>query len=239
MCWISDLPNARASQDRSGGVAKRLFDVSAATLGLLILSPVMLLAAVAIMLTDGFPILFHQKRVGRSGREFHIHKFRTMRLDRQTEGASFEPGTTRRVTAVGRWLRRTKVDELPQLWNVLAGEMSLVGPRPEVRQWVEAYPDRWASVLIVRPGMTDPASVLYRYEEDMLAASPDPERTYREEILPHKLDLYEAYVRERSFWGDVRLILQTLAALFAPQHRAGSNMIKQPKESHGNILCCL
>ena len=122
-------------------------------------------------------------------------------------------GNRRRVTGVGRLLRATKLDELPQLWNVLKGDMSLVGPRPEVRQWVAAYPERWARVLTVKPGITDPASIVYRDEESILARSPDPERTYREDILPHKLDLYEEYVRSRNFFGDIGIILKTLFAV--------------------------
>lgn len=214
MCSISDGVSCRAFVGQSGELAKRLFDVASAALGLLIVSPIMLLAAVAIMLTDGLPILFHQRRVGRNGHEFTLHKFRTMRVQGQTERESFEPGSARRVTSVGRWLRRSKLDELPQLWNVLVGEMSFVGARPEIRQWVEEYPDRWARGLSGRPGITDPAAIVYRHEEDLLAASPNPERLYREEVLPRKLDLYEAYVRERSFWGDIGLILRTIGALF-------------------------
>jgi len=130
------------------------------------------------------------------------------------EKGSFEVGSTQRVTAVGRFLRKTKLDELPQLWNVLIGDMSLVGPRPEVRKWVEAYPERWAFVHTVRPGITDPASIKFRNEEKLLARSPDPERTYRDEILPQKLALYEEYVRTRSFCGDIKLIFATIVALF-------------------------
>ncbi len=142
-----------------------------------------------------------------------LFKFRTMTVRKGTEQGSFDAGSAARVTRVGAFLRKTKLDELPQLWNVLKGDMSLVGPRPEVRKWVEAYPERWARVLTVRPGITDPASIEFRNEEDILAASPDPERTYREVILPRKLDLYEEYVRTRSFWGDVGILLKTVWAV--------------------------
>jgi lipopolysaccharide/colanic/teichoic acid biosynthesis glycosyltransferase len=117
------------------------------------------------------------------------------------------------VTRVGKLLRKTKLDEFPQLWNVLVGDMSLVGPRPEVRKWVEAYPDRWAKVLAVRPGITDPASIEFRNEEELLAAAPNPETYYRKVILPRKLDLYEEYVETRSFWGDVGILLKTVWAV--------------------------
>ena len=127
-----------------------------------------------------------------------------------SESGAFDVGDTSRVTAVGRFLRKTKLDELPQLWNVLRGDMSLVGPRPEVRKWVEAYPERWAKVLTVRPGITDPASIAFRNEEELLTAAPDPENYYRNVILPRKLALYEQYVATRSFWGDVGILLKTV-----------------------------
>jgi len=131
------------------------------------------------------------------------------------ESGLFEPGSRSRVTPFGRILRAYKIDELPQLWNVLKGEMSFVGPRPEIRKWVEAFPSRWTKILSVKPGITDPASVVYRHEEEILAASSDPDGTYRSEVLPHKLALYEDYVESRTFWGDVRIILLTLAKIVA------------------------
>ena len=132
------------------------------------------------------------------------------------DGGSFAVGDASRVTPIGQLLRKSKLDELPQLWNVLTGDMSLVGPRPEVRKWVDAYPERWSRVLTVRPGITDPASIVYRNEEELLARSPDPERTYREVILPHKLDLYEEYVRTQGFWRDIRVLLTTLWVVLQP-----------------------
>jgi len=130
------------------------------------------------------------------------------------EHGSFDPGSAARVTGIGWFLRSWKLDELPQLWNVVRGDMSLVGPRPEVRKWVEAYSDRWARVLTVRPGITDPASIRFRNEEDLLAKSADPEQTYRNKILPIKLDLYEEYIATRSFLGDMVVIVQTALAVF-------------------------
>jgi len=189
---------------------KRLFDILAAGFGLLLLSPLLLLLSVAVVADSGFPVFFRQERAGRGGRGFRLAKFRTMSISKDAERGAFEAGSTRRVTRVGRLLRKTKLDELLQLWNVLTGDMSLVGPRPEVRKWVDAYPERWVCVHAVRPGITDPASILYRNEEELLAAAADPERLYREEILPRKLACYEAYIATRSFWGDIVLILRTL-----------------------------
>ena len=140
-----------------------------------------------------------------------------MTVQAGTEKGSFEAGSARRVTPVGRFLRKTKLDELPQLWNVIKGEMSLVGPRPEVRKWVDAYPARWARVLEVKPGITDPASIVFRNEEELLAAAKDPEDAYRNAILPRKLDLYEEYLRTRTFWGDVGIIFKTMRVVVAPK----------------------
>ena len=136
-------------------------------------------------------------------------------LTRGTSPRSFDVGDASRVTAFGTFLRNTKMDELPQLWNVLKGDMSIVGPRPEVRKWVDAYPERWTFVHSILPGITDPASIVYRHEEEILATSADPERTYREEVLPHKLSLYEEHVRTHSFWGDIRILGQTLVAVLS------------------------
>jgi lipopolysaccharide/colanic/teichoic acid biosynthesis glycosyltransferase len=189
---------------------KRVFDILVSLAGLTLLWPFLELIWLIVLLTSGSPVLFSQNRVGRYGRPFSLKKFRTMRVLRGAEAGLFHPGDQTRVTAVGRFLRAWKLDELPQLWNVLKGEMSLVGPRPEIRKWVDAYPERWRKVLSVKPGITDPASLVYRDEEEILAASPDPERTYRDVILPHKLDLYEEYVDKRTFCGDLWIILATI-----------------------------
>ncbi len=192
---------------------KRAVDIVLALGGLIVLAPVLAGIGAMIALVDGLPVLFRHLRVGRGGRDFRLYKFRTMRPLAGAEGGGFEPGDTRRVTRFGAFLRRTKLDELPQLWNVLRGDMSFVGPRPEVRPWVEAYPERWKTVLAVRPGITDPASLAFRSEEALLSAAEDREAYYRDVILPRKLDLYEAYARERSLPGDLVLIARTLAAL--------------------------
>lgn len=128
--------------------------------------------------------------------------------------SEFEPGNLGRVTPIGRFMRRTKLDELPQLLNVLKGDMSLVGPRPEVKKWVAVYPERWAVVHSVRPGITDPSSLIYRKEEELLADSTEPEKVYQEEILPHKLALYEEYVRENNIFTDFAIIVKTVFSVF-------------------------
>lgn len=192
---------------------KRLFDVSVALVGLLMILPVLAVVAVAVRLSSPGPILFRQVRVGRYGKDFVLNKFRTMTERAGSERGTFDAGDATRVTRIGRLLRATKLDELPQLWNVVRGDMSLVGPRPEIRKWVRTNPERWAVVHEVRPGITDPASIVYRDEEKILASDPDPEGCYRGVILPHKLDLYEEYVRRRTFVGDLGILLKTVLVL--------------------------
>ncbi|MBN2345270.1 MAG: sugar transferase [Candidatus Aminicenantes bacterium] len=180
---------------------------------LAVLSPLLLLIAALVRLTSPGPAIFQQSRVGRHGRSFTLFKFRTMRMEADAEDGRFDPGSRGRVTPLGQILRRTKMDELPQFWNVLKGDMAVVGPRPEVRRWTAVHPERWHVVHRVRPGMTDPASILFRNEEEILAAAADPERTYLLEILPRKLALSEEYVYNRSFMGDLKIILRTAAAV--------------------------
>lgn len=189
---------------------KRIFDVVFTLLGLIVLAPLFLVIAFLIKLFDNGPVFFKQKRVGKDGKLFILYKFRSMRGSEYLEHGSFEPGNISRVTAIGKFLRRTKLDELPQLINILKGEMSFVGPRPEVEKWVAVYPERWKRILCVKPGITDNSSIVYRSEESILAESVDPENTYREIILPKKLDLYEDYVINNSFFGDLKLIFRTI-----------------------------
>jgi len=196
-------------------MAKRLFDILVAGLGTLLLLPVFLAIAAAIKLDSPGPVMFRQARVGRRGRIFRIHKFRTMISDAEQHGPPITIGVDPRVTRTGAWLRRHKLDELPQPLDVLAGAMSLVGPRPEVPRYVELYPaDVRDMVLSVRPGITDPASVEHFDESALLAAYPDPERAYQELILPRKLALCVDYVTTRSMLGDLRIITKTLASLW-------------------------
>lgn len=191
-------------------MTKRLFDIALSALALLLLSPVLLGVALWVWLDSPGPALFVQQRVGLGGRLFGIYKFRSMHTGAETAGLPLTVGADTRITRAGAWLRSTKVDELPQLFNVLCGDMSLVGPRPEVPRYVACYPaDLRATVLSVRPGITDLASLEFRNESALLAHSPDPESTYLEEILPTKLRYACQYVQTRTLWLDIKIIAQT------------------------------
>ncbi|UXH77645.1 sugar transferase [Roseateles amylovorans] len=197
-------------------MAKRLFDLLCAGIGLLLLSPLLLLVAAWIKLDSPGPVMFRQERVGRGGRPFFIHKFRTMRVDAPSLGPQITVGADARITRSGRLLRASKIDELPQLWDVVRGAMSLVGPRPEVPRYVALYPAELREIVLsVRPGITDPASLSFRNESELLAQAEDPEREYVEVVMPMKLRLAADYVRNASLGGDIRLILATLGALKA------------------------
>ena len=197
-------------------MVKRLFDVFFATTGLLLLAPLLLGIALWVRLESPGPVFFRQQRVGRFGVPFRIHKFRTMRADASTTGPDLTVGADPRITRAGRWLRRAKLDELPQLLDVIAGTMSLVGPRPEVARYVALYPPALREkVLSVRPGITDPASIEYRDEGRLLAGAVDPERFYVEQVMPVKLRRAASYVDEMSLRGDLRVIFTTLRALWA------------------------
>jgi lipopolysaccharide/colanic/teichoic acid biosynthesis glycosyltransferase len=193
----------------------RLFDLTCAAAGLLFLMPAMAAIAVAVLCDDGPPVFFSQTRVGRRGEPFRIWKFRTMRVGSQ--GGVITAAGDSRVTQVGNTLRRFKLDELPQLFNVLKGDMSLVGPRPEVPEYVQVEAPIWQAVLQVRPGVTDLATLLYRHEERLLGASGDPNALYRETVLPAKLALNLGYLRSRSFMRDLKLILLTIRYSLFPQ----------------------
>jgi len=193
-------------------VLKRTFDFVCAALGLAILSPLFLGVAAAIKLTSRGPVYFRQQRMGINFTPFKIFKFRTMEKNDATDSLITVRGD-QRVTPFGRFLRDTKIDELPQLINVLKGEMSLVGPRPEVPEYVEKFHSDYEEILRVRPGMTDEASVLYRNEEDILAQAGDPQTAYVNEVLPKKIGLAKAYLRKHSFLYDLSLIARTLARL--------------------------
>jgi lipopolysaccharide/colanic/teichoic acid biosynthesis glycosyltransferase len=192
---------------------KRFLDAVVSLAALAALSPLILALAALVKLGSPGPVFFRQTRTGKNGRPFQIYKFRSMRVDDGSGKKQFEPGDKSRVTPVGAMLRKTKLDELPQLINVLKGEMSLTGPRPEVPKYTEIYPERWKKVLSVAPGITDPASIVYRHEEEILAAAADPEKEYRENILPRKLDIYEKYVENVSLAGDVKIIFSTILAV--------------------------
>lgn len=182
----------------------------------MIFLPVLVVSAILILWHDGRPILFGQKRIGKGGRPFRMWKFRTMRAG--SRGTAITAAGDARITRIGAVLRKHKVDELPQLFNVLRGEMSLVGPRPELPEFVKLDAPIWQVVLQVRPGLTDLATLLFRDEENLLATSSDPLALYRETILPAKLILNVAYLRSRSFLRDLKLICLTAHYSLAPKH---------------------
>lgn len=195
-------------------MAKRWFDLLASGLGLILLAPLLLVLAVWIKLDSQGPVFFRQERVGRDGKLFRIHKFRTMVTDAELYGLQITVGADARVTRLGQWMRKYKLDELPQLLDVWSGYMSLVGPRPEVPRYVACYPvDVRDLVLSVRPGITDRASIEFKDENEILARSDDPNKAYIEQVLPIKLAFYQEYVKNRSFFGDIGLIFKTIYSL--------------------------
>lgn len=193
---------------------KRLFDFCASSLGLLVLSPLLAIISIAVKLDSRGPVYFRQERVGQFGVPFRIHKFRTMVVNAEARGMQITVGADPRVTRVGVFLRRYKLDELPQLIDVFLGRMSLVGPRPEVPRYVACYPPEVRGlVLSVRPGITDRASIEFKDENEILGRAADPHRAYVEEVLPVKLGYYVDYVKNRSLIGDVGIIILTLLAI--------------------------
>ena len=195
---------------------KRALDIAGSALGLIVLSPVMLVAALAIRLHDGGPAFYRGRRVGHGGRPFSMLKFRTMCVDADRRGGASTAADDDRLTTVGRFLRRFKLDELPQLINVLTGDMSLVGPRPQVEWAVALYTAEERDLLSVRPGMTDWASIRFANEAELLRGSADPDRDYFEKIAPEKIRLGLEYVRTRSLAMDLRIIVATLGAVARP-----------------------
>lgn len=198
-------------------VARRAFNLVAAAAGLVVLSPVMLAVALAVVLDSPGPALFRQSRVGRGGAPFAMLKFRSMRTDAERHGGQLTVGADPRVTRIGRLIRKWKLDELPQLINVVKGDMDLVGPRPEVPRYVALYTPAQRRVLDARPGITDPASVEFRDESELMAAQREPERYYVETIMPRKLELNLAYLERRSLASDIGVILTTLGAVAKPR----------------------
>lgn len=192
---------------------KRLFDIIASLFGLLILSPLFILIALLIVLGSGFPVFYLQIRVGKNNQDFKLFKFRTMRKDSDKKGLLTVGGRDPRVTSIGYYLRKFKLDELPQLFNVIIGTMSLVGPRPEVRKYVNLYTTEQQKVLQAKPGITDYASIEYFSENELLAQSNNPEKTYIEEIMPAKLKLNQRYINEQGILTDIKIILKTIAKI--------------------------
>jgi lipopolysaccharide/colanic/teichoic acid biosynthesis glycosyltransferase len=194
---------------------KRAFDLLFSIVGLILLSPMFGLLAVAVKLSDGGPVFYRQERVGEGGRLFAILKFRSMLVNAEKMGLSVTKDGDPRITKVGRFLRKTKLDELPQLWNVLQGDMSFVGPRPEVPCYVEKYTTGQKRVLELRPGITDLATLEFRNEEELLRTAADTEKFYLEYCVPRKIELNLAYAKTANVWEDVKIILRTLLPLGA------------------------
>lgn len=219
---VKTMSRPLSGDGSSGEGLPRWLEILAATTGLVVLAPLFLGVALAVKLGSRGPVFFRQPRAGRGGCPFTLVKFRTMRADSERADEEAEPGlrvTVRgdpRVTAVGRFLRRTKLDELPELLNVLRGEMSLVGPRPEVPEYVDVDNPLWRRVLAARPGLTDPTTLELRGEEKLLASVEDPRRFYRETLLPYKLLGQATYLERRSGRSDVAVLLQTVGAIFRP-----------------------
>ncbi|MCW5656395.1 MAG: sugar transferase [Burkholderiaceae bacterium] len=195
-------------------MGKRLFDVIVATTGLLLLAPLLLAAMLWVRIDSPGPVLFRQERVGRHGAIFRIHKLRTMRTN--GAGSAITGHADIRITRPGRWLRHYRIDELPQLIDVIKGDMSLVGPRPELPRFVALYPPQLRTELLaVRPGLTDPASLEFADEHELLAGSADPDRSYAELILPRKLQCQAEYLRQANWRSDLMVLARTLRMLGA------------------------
>lgn len=192
---------------------KRTFDLIASSLGLLLLSPLFLMLAIWIKIDSEGPVFYRQVRVGKGNRDFRLFKFRSMRVGSDQKGLITVGGRDPRVTRSGYYIRKYKLDELPQLINVFIGDMSLVGPRPEVRKYVDLYTPEQMHVLDVRPGITDLASIRYRNENELLAQVEDPDRYYVEVIMQDKLRINLEYAQHHSFAGDIQLIFRTLRAI--------------------------
>lgn len=202
-------------ENRAAEFARQLLERSAAFVGLIALSPVLVVCAVAVKASSRGAILFRQKRVGKNGEIFTLCKFRTMYEN--SSGLSVTAGNDSRITRIGRILRQSKLDELPELFNILRGEMAFVGPRPEVAEFVDLKNSQWRKVLSVRPGITDPITIEFRNEENLLAQVADKEDFYRRKIQPYKLKGYIRYLEKRNLFYDLKVILLTLKAVVFSQ----------------------
>lgn len=193
---------------------KRFFDIIFSFTGLIVLFPFFFFFSILIVIDSGFPVFYLQKRVGKGGKDFTLFKFRTMKKNADQFGLLTVGEKDTRITAMGYFLRKYKIDELPQLFNVLKGDMSLVGPRPEVRKYVEMYSEEQKKVLSVKPGITDYASIKYSHENAMLEKSENPEQFYVNEVMPSKIELNLKYILEQNFFTDIKILLRTVLKIF-------------------------
>lgn len=191
-------------------IIKRIFDIAVSSIGLIVLLPILIVIAILIKLDSKGPVFFKQKRVGKNKKIFEIYKFRTMVTDAEKLGKQITIGSDNRITKVGRFIRKYKLDEFPQLINVLKGEMSLVGPRPEVPKYVELYDIYQEQILLVQPGITDYASIKFKNESELLGCSDNPEKSYVEDIMPQKINLNMKYIKNISLFEDIKLVLSTI-----------------------------
>jgi len=221
-------------QSPLGRLVKGGLDLGLAVAGLVVLAPLLLLVGIVVRLDSPGPALFAQERIGRGGRPFRMWKYRTMVHGAERLGPGITVAEDQRVTRVGRWLRQTKLDELPQLLNVLLGDMSLVGPRPELGHYVALYSPEERAVLALRPGITDPATLAFRHEEELLAHAEDPERHYRDVVMPEKLALNLEYARRATVLTDLAVLVRTVAALFErPVPPLSSDPADPQRSRHG------
>lgn len=196
---------------RTGHFAfKRLMDIISSAMGLVFFAPLMILVAIGIKIDSEGPVFFRQERVGLNGKRFFIYKFRTMAENTELKGLQITGDNDERITRIGKYLRKYKIDEIPQLINVLKGEMSIVGPRPQVPKYVNMFKEQYDKILVVRPGITGYASLEYSNENELLGSCDDPEKFYIEDILPKKLDLNMRYIEEISLWTDIKVIIRTI-----------------------------
>jgi len=219
---------------------KRLFDILFSFIGLILLQPLFVMVAIMIKVESTGPVFFRQGRVGKNSRRFVIYKFRTMVVDAEKKGLRITSGGDNRITRTGRILRKFKIDELPQLFNVLKGDMSFVGPRPEVIKYVEWYKDDYERILSVRPGITDISSITFRNEESILQGVDDPEHYYVHVLLPEKMRLAQEYIAQASFSYDVELILKTLfkvifPSAYSPKQAPSSQDNMSNRDGRGSI----
>lgn len=220
----------RQTDARSWSFVKRLIDIAIAAAGLLVAAPLIVVLAIAIKLDTRGPILFWQTRVGRGGKAIWVVKLRSMTVDAESKGPGVTAAGDPRVTRVGAVLRRSKLDELPQLWNVLVGDMSIVGPRPELPRYVGLYRQEWRRILDVRPGITDTASLTFRDEEGLLAQARDRERAYREVLLPLKVRLALEDVERTSLRHDLSVVIKTVQAVLRPFDPGSDPILREAEE---------
>ncbi len=196
---------------------KRLFDILFSLVALILLLPVFVIIAIAIIIDDGFPVFYLQERIGKNFRSFKLFKFRTMYKNADKMGYLTIGSKDPRVTKVGYYLRKYKLDELPQFINVLIGDMSIVGPRPEVKKYVDLYNEQQKKVLSIKPGITDYASIKYINENEILAHSENPEKTYIQEVMPEKLKINLEYIEKQNVLEDIKIILKTFTKILSKQ----------------------